>query len=81
MRRGPKDDAGRKQPLDLETIKSLSELKDLGMDRIKDTLLSMGCKGGGSLHERAGRLFSLKGLRREDYPKKVRGKNFSVWDY
>ena len=76
--KGPKDDAGRKQPLDLETIKSLSELKDLGMDRIKDTLLSMGCKGGGSLHERAGRLFSLKGLRREDYPKKVRGKNFSV---
>jgi hypothetical protein len=30
----------------------------------------------GTLDERATRLFSLKGLRRDEYPKKVRGKNF-----
>jgi len=63
---------------DLESCKSLSEAKELGMDRLKEILLSLGCKCGGSLDERAERLFSLKGLKREDYPKKVRGKKFVV---
>ena len=65
-------------PFDLESCKSLSEAKELGMDRLKEILLSLGCKCGGSLDERAERLFSLKGLKREDYPKKVRGKKFVV---
>jgi hypothetical protein len=63
-------------PFDLEKCASVAEAKELGMDRLKEILTSMGCKCGGSLDERAARLFSLKGLRREDYPKKVRGKNF-----
>ena len=65
-------------PFDLNKCQSLSEAKELGMDRLKEILLSMGCKCGGSLDERAERLFSLKGLKREDYPKKVRGKGFVV---
>ena len=63
-------------PFDLEMCASVAEAKELGMDRLKEILTSMGCKCGGSLDERAARLFSLKGLKREDYPKKVRGKNF-----
>ena len=65
-------------PFDLEMCASVAEAKELGMDRLKEILTSMGCKCGGSLDERAARLFSLKGLRREDYPKKVRGKNFVI---
>jgi hypothetical protein len=33
-------------------------------------------RNSGTLDERAARLFSLKGLRRDQYPTKVRGKNF-----
>ena len=65
-------------PFDLDKCESLDEAKQLGMDRLKDILTSMGCKCGGSLDERAARLFSLKGLKRDDYPKKVRAKNFVV---
>jgi len=63
-------------PFDLDKCESLVEAKELGMDRLKEILTLMGCKCGGSVDERAARLFSLKGLKREDYPKKVRGKNF-----
>lgn len=39
------------------------------------TLLFVASISGTPL-ERAERLFSLKGLKRQDYPKKVRGANF-----
>lgn len=65
-------------PFDLEKCASLAEAKELGMDRLKEILTSMGCKCGGSLDERAARLFSLKGLKREEIPKKFRGKNFVI---
>ncbi len=61
---------------DLNNYSSVQELLTLGSDRLKSVLLSMGIKCGGTLEQRAERLFSLKGLRREEYPKKVRGKNF-----
>jgi len=61
---------------DLNTCSSVQELVKLGSDRLKSILLSMGIKCGGTLEQRADRLFSLKGLRREDYPQEVRGKNF-----
>ena len=63
---------------DLEAYSSVKELEALGMDNLKAVLLEMGCKGGGSLQERVGRLFFLRGLKREEYPRKVRGKNFRV---
>ena len=56
---------------DLDKCKAAIELEKLGMDRLKYELLSRGCKYGGSMVERARRLFSLKGLRKEEYPKKV----------
>jgi len=61
---------------DLNNCSSVQELLKLGSDRLKSILLSMGIKCGGTPEQRADRLFSLKGLRREDYPQKVRGKNF-----
>ncbi|KAL3817104.1 hypothetical protein ACHAXA_009935 [Cyclostephanos tholiformis] len=61
---------------DLNKYSSVDELKDLGSERLKSIMLLMGVKCGGTLDERAARLFSLKGLRRDQYPTKVRGKNF-----
>ncbi|KAL7456747.1 hypothetical protein ACHAWC_008217 [Mediolabrus comicus] len=61
---------------DLDKCKSTQELEELGPDRLKSILLGMGIKCGGTTQQRAERLFALKGLRREEYPQKVRGKNF-----
>ena len=61
---------------DLDKCKSTQELEELGPDRLKSILLGMGVKCGGTTQQRAERLFALKGLRREEYPQKVRGKNF-----
>ena len=61
---------------DLNSCKHVQQLEALGPDRLKSILLAMGIKCGGTVQQRAERLFSLKGLRREDYPQKVRGKNF-----
>jgi hypothetical protein len=66
------------EPLDLDEYTSPSQLEELGMDRLKGALMALGVKCGGSRPERAARLFSLKGLKREDYPIKVRAKNFKV---
>ena len=65
-------------PLDLDEFASIEQLMELGIDRLKAALLSLQCKCGGSLEERAKRLFSLKGLERKDYPSKVRARIFVV---
>mmetsp|Transcript_52661 Transcript_52661/g.111858 ORF Transcript_52661/g.111858 Transcript_52661/m.111858 type:complete len:445 (-) Transcript_52661:94-1428(-) len=64
------------ETFELNKCSSIDELKEMGSDRLKNILLSMGVKCGGTPEERAERLFSLKGLRRDEYPKRVRGKNF-----
>jgi len=64
------------ETFDLNKCSSIDELKEMDPDRLKNILLSMGVKCGGTPDDRANRLFSLKGLRRDEYPKKVRGKNF-----
>lgn len=64
------------EPFDLNQVSSIEGLTSLGADRIKSILISMGIKCGGTLEDRANRLFSLKGLKRDEYPAKVRGKNF-----
>jgi hypothetical protein len=63
-------------PFDLDSCKSIDELMAMDQTKLKNILLSMGVKCGGTPKERAERLFSLKGLKREEYPTKVRGKNF-----
>ncbi|KAM9316876.1 splicing regulator SDE2 [Gastrophryne carolinensis] len=52
-------------PFDLLTFSSAAELEALGLDKLKTELMSLGLKCGGTLQERAARLFSVRGLSRE----------------
>ena len=47
-------------PFDITTYASVEELEALGLDRLKSELQALGLKCGGSLRERASRLFLLK---------------------
>merc|ERR1711893_348363 len=47
--------------LDLSAFSSPEELASLGLDRLKSALMALGLKCGGTLEERAARLFSTKG--------------------
>jgi hypothetical protein len=64
------------EDFNLEHYNSAKELESLGMEKLKRELFRLGCKCGGSLEERAKRLFSIKGLARDQIPIKLRGKNF-----
>ena len=54
--------------LDLSPFSSPEELEALGLDRLKSALLALGLKCGGTLGQRAARLFSTKGKRLEELP-------------
>nr|CAG4640728.1 EOG090X03G1 [Eulimnadia texana] len=67
-------------PLDLSGFSSWEELASLGLDRLKSALMALGLKCGGTLEERAQRLFSTKGKELKDldpslFAKKSAGKN------
>ncbi|XP_034534176.1 replication stress response regulator SDE2 isoform X2 [Notolabrus celidotus] len=49
-------------PVDLSSVSSASELEALGLDVLKGALMSRGLKCGGTVTERAARLFSVRGL-------------------
>ncbi|XP_029448922.1 replication stress response regulator SDE2 [Rhinatrema bivittatum] len=51
--------------LDLMMFSSATAMADLGLERLKVELMSRGLKCGGTLQERAARLFSVRGLARE----------------
>ncbi|XP_073412492.1 splicing regulator SDE2 [Dendrobates tinctorius] len=50
---------------DLHAVTSTSELEMLGLEKLKVELMALGLKCGGTLQERAARLFSVRGLNRE----------------
>ncbi|XP_045118430.1 splicing factor 3A subunit 3-like [Portunus trituberculatus] len=52
--------------LDLSAFSSSEELMSLGLDRLKSALMALGLKCGGTLEERAQRLFSTKGMSVEE---------------
>lgn len=52
--------------LDLSAFSSSEELASLGLDRLKSALMALGLKCGGTLEERAIRLFSTKGKNLDD---------------
>lgn len=52
--------------LELSAFSSWEELASLGLDRLKSALMALGLKCGGTLEERAQRLFSTKGLKALD---------------
>ncbi|KAE9551110.1 hypothetical protein FO519_005668 [Halicephalobus sp. NKZ332] len=58
--------------IDLEDYSGPESLEKLGLEHLKHGLESRGLKCGGSLPERAQRLFSVKGLTPDQYPKKIR---------
>ncbi|KAF8571635.1 hypothetical protein P879_02959 [Paragonimus westermani] len=65
------------QPLsdsDLETVSDATSLESFGLEVLKESLSSRGLKCGGTLSERARRLFSVRGLPPEEYPAKLRAK-------
>nr|XP_055074440.1 splicing regulator SDE2 [Misgurnus anguillicaudatus] len=49
-------------PLDLLSVSGVEELEVLGLERLKKELMERGMKCGGTLQERAARLFSVRGL-------------------
>lgn len=51
--------------LDLSSISSVEQLECLGLDVLKEELMRRGLKCGGTLTERAARLFSVRGLTRD----------------
>ena len=50
------------QELDLAAYASQNDLEKLGLDRLKAALMFLGLKCGGTLEQRAERLFSIKGV-------------------
>ncbi|XP_018530261.1 splicing regulator SDE2 isoform X2 [Lates calcarifer] len=53
----------RRSAVDLSSVSSADQLESLGLDVLKVELMSRGLKCGGTLLERAARLFSVRGLR------------------
>uniref|UniRef100_A0A8B9DDR0 Replication stress response regulator SDE2 n=1 Tax=Anser cygnoides TaxID=8845 RepID=A0A8B9DDR0_ANSCY len=53
------------EPIDLLAFNSAAEMEVLGLDKLKMELMALGLKCGGTLQERAARLFSVRGLTRD----------------
>lgn len=60
------------QPLRLGMFNSAEELEALGLERLKQALEALGLKCGGTLKDRAARLFSVRGKKAEDIPQKLK---------
>lgn len=67
------DSASPGSQVDLQSFQSEQQLlESLGPEGLKTQLRLRGLKQGGSPEERASRLFSVRGLRPDQYPKKLR---------
>ncbi|XP_030206702.1 splicing regulator SDE2 isoform X1 [Gadus morhua] len=62
-------------PLDLDAAGSPEDLEAAGLDQLKEALRSRGLKCGGTLKERASRLFSVRGLTAEQIDPLLRAKS------
>ncbi|XP_062938877.1 splicing regulator SDE2 [Cynocephalus volans] len=67
------------ETIDLLAFDSVAELELLGLEKLKSALMALGLKCGGTLQERAARLFSIRGLAREQidpalFAKPLKGK-------
>ena len=62
------------EPLNLMEFESVQQLESLGLDKLKHSLMALGMKCGGTLTERATRLWSVRGLDVKDIPKKLLAK-------
>ncbi|KAJ4797517.1 splicing factor-like protein [Rhynchospora pubera] len=66
------------EPLNFENYNSPTELEVLGMERLKSELQKNGLKCGGTLQERAARLFLLKTTPLDKLPKKILAKPLAL---
>ncbi|KAF0296585.1 Splicing factor 3A subunit 3 [Amphibalanus amphitrite] len=64
--------------LDLSAFSSWEELASLGLDRLKSALMALGLKCGGTLEERAQRLFSTKGKKLQEVDQSLFAKKQSL---
>ncbi|XP_061353006.1 uncharacterized protein LOC133297814 [Gastrolobium bilobum] len=62
------------EPLNFDVFNSAAELEVLGLEKLKSELQSRGLKCGGTLQERAARLFLLKSTPLDKLPKKLLAK-------
>jgi hypothetical protein len=64
------------QPIDLDSdaFVDVSSLEALGLRKLQIELTRRGLKAGGSLNERAQRLFSVRGLEEDKVPKSLKAK-------
>ncbi|KAL4238347.1 silencing defective protein Sde2 [Mactra antiquata] len=53
------------KPFNLDEVTCVKDLEILGLDRLKQELMDRGLKCGGTLEDRAERLFSVKGLTKD----------------
>ncbi|KAK3710533.1 hypothetical protein QZH41_009360, partial [Actinostola sp. cb2023] len=60
------DNSKESKPFCIDDYKISSELESLGLDQLKKQLMALGLKCGGTLQERAQRLFSTKGKSLKD---------------
>lgn len=67
-----KKDNSDPQALRLGMFNSVEELEALGLDRLKQALEALGLKCGGTLKDRAQRLWSVRGKKTEDIPHKLK---------
>lgn len=71
---GGKGNTRPPEPLRLGMFGCAEELHALGMDRLKEALEALGLKCGGTLSDRAARLWSVRGKKPEDFPPSLRAK-------
>lgn len=64
----------KEEPLNFDDFNSAAELEVLGLENLKTELQSRGLKCGGTLQERAARLFLLKSTPLDKLPKKLLAK-------
>ena len=62
------------QPLNLGIFNAADDLESLGNDRLKEACEAIGLKCGGTIKERALRLWSVRGMKFEDIPQKLKAK-------
>ena len=62
------------QSLDLDQFSSAEELEAQGADLLKLTLQQLGLKCGGTVTERAQRLFSVKGKNKDEIDRSLSAK-------
>lgn len=56
------------ESLNLDEYSTAADLEQLGLETLKAALMCRGLKCGGTLQQRAERLFSVKGLSQDDIP-------------